>query len=110
MAERFETLRFRASRPVKVEEAAIREQVLQERGDAAHDFEAIRLVSGHEDFLLEPRTDELTTYGKGGAIIVVNITDIGADAILVTANGIKEIPLPKLSLTHGNSRLKHKFQ
>src|SRR5205085_1162192 len=56
----------------------------------------IRQIRGHERFLLEPTIDELKDAATAGPIVVVNVTDMSANALIVSSNGIKAIPLAGL--------------
>ncbi|QYS95109.1 hypothetical protein H0G86_002423 [Trichoderma simmonsii] len=56
----------------------------------------IRLSPGLDSFQLPLTEDSIISLASEGPIILVNATVIGCDAIAVTTQGIKHIPLPKM--------------
>src|SRR5437870_13691151 len=57
----------------------------------------IRRLRGFGRFQLPPTTDELTRVAARGPIVAINVSEHGCDALIVTHNGIRAIPLPHVS-------------
>ncbi|KAI7781027.1 hypothetical protein LA080_015261 [Diaporthe eres] len=99
-AELYEKLRFQAFRHIDMQKSAVRDRLLEERQDAVERLadceKEIRRLRGFERFLLPPPLDELVECAEEGPIIVVNVTDIGSDAIIVSAQRLSTIPLSNL--------------
>lgn len=99
LANEYNSLRFKAYTDIEERGPVIREKLLQERREAATCLEnclhRIRLESGYERFLLEPTMDELQQSASEGPIVIVNATDIGCDAIIVTTSKVQAIALPE---------------
>ncbi|KAH9212722.1 CHAT domain-containing protein [Leptodontidium sp. 2 PMI_412] len=98
LAARYDTLRLQAQAPINAQDPAI-DVLRHQRWRAIRDMPScladIRKLGGYGNFLLEPDFDELVAQAVDGPIVVVNLTDIGSDAIIVTPNGADAIPLPK---------------
>ena len=56
-------------------------------------IQEIRGLESFERFLLGPSDDELLTLASKGPIVVFNVAPIRSDALLITSNGIKCLPL-----------------
>ena len=101
LADEYDALRFKAYTDIQEEEPVHRAQLLRERREAATRLETclnrIRLESGYERFLLEPTVDELQQSASEGPIVIVNATDIGCDAIIVSASKVQAIALPEMN-------------
>jgi hypothetical protein len=114
LAEEYETHRLKASRQINTEGPAGREVLLKERREAAQKIESLlsqlRAVPGYERFLLGPAIDELKHLATEGPIVVVNVTDISADAIIVTHSRLKALPLPGLSSATAPVHLRQHFE
>lgn len=114
LAEEYATLRFKASRQINTEGSTGREVLLKERREAAQKIEEllsqIRAVPGYDRFLLEPSIDELKHLATEGPIVVVNVTDISADAIILTHSRLKALPLPGLSSATAPLDLQRHFE
>ncbi|KAE9378769.1 TPR-like protein [Stipitochalara longipes BDJ] len=115
LAERYKTLHIKASMPIGDQEPMIRAQLLKERREAGHEIEACiaeirQKAPGQERFLLGPSIEELKTHALEGPIVVVNVTDIAADAIIVSHNQIKSLPLPGLSSATAPQLVKQQFR
>ena len=54
----------------------------------------IRTHTRWKDFLMPPSLPELQDEAAAGPIVALNISDIRSDAILLTAEGVKAVPLP----------------
>jgi len=110
LAERHEMLRFKVSRQIDDHAPAIRDQLLKERREAPQQIEdclrEIRQVPGYERFLLGPTIEELKCLANEGPIVVVNVTDINADAVILSQNQVTDLPLPGLSPTTTPSSVK----
>lgn len=104
MANNYDAFRFKSYTDIEVKEPVIREQLLKERRNAAsrleHCLHQIRQESGYERFLLEPTLDELQQSAKEGPIVIVNATDLGCDAIIVSASEFQAISLPEMNSPH----------
>ncbi|MFD7863610.1 CHAT domain-containing protein [Streptomyces sp. NPDC059783] len=59
----------------------------------------VRARRGFEDFMLPPRPEKLLPLGERGPVVVVNVSRYRCDAIAVTAEGLRVIPLPGLALS-----------
>jgi hypothetical protein len=64
----------------------------------------IRRVPGFESFLLPPGPEQLTRQAARGPIAVYNVSRSRSDALLITADGITQLPLPALSHAAVTSR------
>ena len=58
---------------------------------------SIRQLEGFETFLLVPQQAKLLAVAEQGPIIVFNVAIRRSDALLVTRDGFKLLPLPKLT-------------
>ena len=114
LADSYDTLRFRLSRTITAEEPAIRDQMMWERREAARELEhclqRIRQQDGYSRFLLEPSVEELKKAAEEGPVIVVNATDIGSHAIIVSNSSIKAIPLPGLTALQAPLQIQRAFR
>lgn len=101
LAGEYETARFHAFRNIEEQNDAIRELMWKERKEAARrlrDCEArIRKEKDFENFLKPLALADLVNCGQEGPVVVVNVTDIGSDAIIISPSGISQLPLPKMS-------------
>ncbi|KAJ3959930.1 hypothetical protein N0V92_003426 [Colletotrichum tropicale] len=101
LANEFEELRSKATKPIPTADPAIQQRAIEERTAAVQQLksclESILQMPGHERFLLEPAVGELLEGAADGPIVVVNITSISSDAIIVSQSGIKSIALPKMT-------------
>lgn len=99
LANQYETLHYKASRNIDSQDATIRQILLKERREAVQEIEIcvqeIRKNTTHKRFLLGPTIEELKKASSGGPIVLVNVTDIGADALIVSPKHIKAVQLPK---------------
>ncbi|WP_380282597.1 CHAT domain-containing protein [Kitasatospora purpeofusca] len=55
-----------------------------------------RTVPGMSRFLLPPPVSELTAAADQGPLVVVNVSTYRCDALLVTPDGVRAVPLPGL--------------
>ncbi|MEE4494201.1 CHAT domain-containing tetratricopeptide repeat protein [Streptomyces sp. BE230] len=58
----------------------------------------VRARQGFEDFMSPPHPDRLLPQGSEGPVVVVNVSRYRCDAIAVTAEGLRVVPLPRLAL------------
>lgn len=104
LANKYNTLRFKAYTDIEVKELVIWEQLLQERREARTRIEnclyQIFLKSGYKRFLLESTVDELQQSSKEDLIVIVNVTDIGCDAIIVLTSEVYAIALPDMNSSY----------
>lgn len=58
----------------------------------------IRATRGFEGFLQPPPLSELTRAAAGGTVVVVNVSQFGSQALILTRDGVQDpVPLPGLS-------------
>lgn len=57
----------------------------------------IREMPGYSSFLRAPRFDDLRAAAQQGPVVLVNVSSYRCDALVVTADGIQVIPLPRLT-------------
>jgi tetratricopeptide (TPR) repeat protein len=73
-----------------------------DRFGAATEFAAlldqIRELDGFESFLLPPAPDELTGHAGPGPIVTFTIGPARSDALIVTPDGITQLPMPGLAM------------
>ena len=100
LANEYDALRFKAYAPIESKELSVREQLGKERKEATRDLEdclnRIRQKHGFQRFLLEPALDELKQCANQGPIVMVNATDFGCDAIIVSSSEVRTIELPEM--------------
>jgi hypothetical protein len=65
----------------------------------------VRGIGGFEDFLRPVRAHTLVSAAAAGPIAVLNVNSRRCDALLVTAAGVQNCPLPLLSLDDAAHRL-----
>ncbi|HEY5835644.1 CHAT domain-containing protein [Streptomyces sp.] len=63
-----------------------------------HLIEEIKGMPGFEDFLQPPRLKEILDACHEGPVAVPMFGRYGSDALLVTRNGVRRLPLPRLTL------------
>jgi tetratricopeptide (TPR) repeat protein len=101
LAHRFESLLDEINAPLLSQDDAVRQQALQRRRDGVAAFDLcvqdIRNILGYERFLLGLTRAEMRVCASEGPIVVVNVTDLGSHAIIVSLSEIKSLELPKLS-------------
>lgn len=66
----------------------------------------VRDLPGFEDFLRPPSVEELLGAGIGGPVVVLNVSRWRSDALIVTTEGVRAIPLTKLTLDDAHHRLR----
>lgn len=66
----------------------------------------VRALPGFEDFLRPPGLSELLTAAVGGPVVVLNVSRWRSDALIVTTNGVRAIPLPDLTLEDAHERMR----
>jgi tetratricopeptide (TPR) repeat protein len=66
--------------------------------------ERIRRLPGFADFLRPARMADLVSAARSGPVIVVNVSQLGCDALVMTADGAEVVPLPDLSAKTVNER------
>lgn len=69
----------------------------------------IRELPGFESFLLPPDTETLTQDAAQGPIVVFNVSSHRSDALLITSDGVTDLPLPGLDLHSVTGRI-NQFQ
>jgi tetratricopeptide (TPR) repeat protein len=71
---------------------------IDQRMQLAHEWDQLveqaRYLPGFEDFLRPPRAADLLAVGADGPVVLINVSQYGADALLVTAQGLDVVPLP----------------
>ncbi|MFD8389071.1 CHAT domain-containing protein [Streptomyces sp. NPDC059680] len=63
-----------------------------------HLIEEIKGVPGFEDFLQPPRLQEILEACREGPVAVPMFGRYGSDALLVTRDGVRRVPLPRLTV------------
>ncbi|EXJ73716.1 uncharacterized protein A1O5_03478 [Cladophialophora psammophila CBS 110553] len=101
-AKLYESLRAEVNVPAGDPlDAGGQQQKAKSRQDAVVNLEKcihrIRAIPGHERFLLGATAQELQQQAKNGPVAIVNVTQLRADAILVSKSGINLVPLPDFS-------------
>ncbi|KAH7159602.1 CHAT domain-containing protein [Dactylonectria estremocensis] len=112
LATHYDTLRLQAQTPVEAGDPAIdalRHQRWQAIRDMASCLTDIRKLDGFNNFLLEPEFGELAAQAVDGPIVVVNLTDMGSDAVIVTSHGADPVQLPKARTIPAASFLKRAY-
>ncbi|MCX5402350.1 CHAT domain-containing protein [Streptomyces sp. NBC_00102] len=83
-------------------DAADEETTSDERHELAAEWDRllveVRSRQGFEDFMSPPHPDRLLSQGMEGPVVVVNVSRYRCDAIAVTAEGLRVVPLPRLAL------------
>ncbi len=64
----------------------------------------VRAVPGLESFLRPPGIRDLRAAAAGGAIILVNVSRWRCDALILTTNDVRVVPLPGLTLADVTAR------
>uniref|UniRef100_UPI001F48A3CB CHAT domain-containing protein n=1 Tax=Streptomyces venezuelae TaxID=54571 RepID=UPI001F48A3CB len=59
---------------------------------------AVRRRAGSEEPLLPPEADGLLAEGADGPVVLVNVSRFRCDALVITAEGLLVVPLPRLTL------------
>ncbi|MGV9366952.1 CHAT domain-containing protein [Amycolatopsis sp. NPDC003731] len=65
----------------------------------------IRRSNGFQDFMRPARFESFLPAASGGPVIVVNTSDYRSDALIVTALGVRAVPLPKLTETKADAEV-----
>jgi tetratricopeptide (TPR) repeat protein len=102
LAEKYDELRSQAFRTISLlEEPATRGNLLEQQDHAPRLLEdcerLIRDKPGFEHFLRPATVPDLMKAATGGLIVIVNSTEIGSDAIIVSVSAIEVVPLPNMS-------------
>lgn len=108
LATKFECLRdeLDTANPDRLEDSSSdsqRSRLLKtaRRYDASKEFDAtitaIRMLDGFKDFLLLPSTEELKQIAILGPIVILNASRFGSDSFIITHDGIRHLPLPRLT-------------
>ncbi|KAB5581189.1 hypothetical protein GE09DRAFT_1213598 [Coniochaeta sp. 2T2.1] len=100
VARRYQELRDEINAPLRPEQEAAA-QMPSRRREALSELDAciqeIRGITGFERFLLGQTAAEMQECASGGTIVVVNVAMLRSDAILVSADAIKTVNLPRLT-------------
>jgi len=102
LACQFESLLDRINAPLPSQDNEILlKQAQQRRRDGVAAFDScvqeIQIIPGYERFLLGLTPAEMQACASEGPIVVVNVTDVGSHAIIVSSSEIKSLELPMLS-------------
>ncbi|KAL6229216.1 CHAT domain-containing protein [Aspergillus navahoensis] len=106
LAERYETLLARASVPIATGSRGRQEELLSERVEAVTQLEETLEHLQRKGFFLQPTPAELQRHAAEGPIVIVNITDLGSDAIIIAEEEIQAIALPEMTLGQVPSTLR----
>ncbi|RDW82942.1 hypothetical protein BP5796_04433 [Coleophoma crateriformis] len=66
----------------------------------------IRRQPGFETFLRPPPVEAIQAAASRGSIVVLNVSEFRCDAIIVQEDGVKALPLPRLTKTAIEERVK----
>ena len=87
--------------------------VQQQRRASAEAFELcireIRNIPGYERFLLGLTTTEMQACASKGSIIIINVTNLGSHAIIVSSTEIRSLNLPNLYASKARSWLNREW-
>jgi CHAT domain len=72
--------------------------------------ERVRQIEGFEDFLRPPPLAVLLEAAQGGPVIIVNVSKWRCDALVVSTDGVRPVPLPHLSADEVNERTANYLQ
>src|SRR5467141_3662302 len=102
LARQYECLVNEVNTPLRqTTHDAAKVQATKQRREAAAELDAcirtIRGIPGHRRFLLGQTVAEMQECAGKGTIVVVNITEFRSDAILISRNTVKTVPLSQLS-------------
>ncbi|MEV0538391.1 CHAT domain-containing protein [Nocardia salmonicida] len=107
LADRFEQLAAGLERDSDDDSAARRHR---RRADTILDVIAeIRKTPGFERFLQAPAVTELLAESASGPIVLVNSSEYGCDALIVTVTGVRVCPLPMLRIADIGHRVPKLF-
>lgn len=102
LAREYESLRGLLCLSPDEPEPSIPESRMRERRTAARDMveclQKIRKIEGYEDFLRGLPLNRMRECAEEGPIVVVNITDIGSNAIMISTSQVRAITLPDIEL------------
>jgi hypothetical protein len=79
-----------------LEQEATRRRILNK--DWNDTLEAVRKLKDFDDFLLPKSISNLRKASSNGPIVLLNAADSGCDALVVTQEEVKHIPLPDTSI------------
>ena len=101
LSAHYENLRIELNKPVEdVVNSYLREIAAKRRTDVITELEKciqhIQQLPGFEEFQKGLTAKQMQNCSTNGSIIVVNITDLRSDAIIITPNEFKAIPLSRL--------------
>ncbi|KAJ6789700.1 hypothetical protein PWT90_00564 [Aphanocladium album] len=98
LAVRYERLVAELNHPLptggKIDLEGRRQRTVKELSDCV---EKIRDLPGYEAFQLPKPFSHLQNSIGDGYVVIVNATDFGSDAVVVSRTGINSVPLPNLS-------------
>lgn len=57
----------------------------------------IRVLPGFADFLRSPRFEGLRAAAAGGPVVIVNVAELRCDALVITQDDVRAVPLPGLT-------------
>ncbi|GKU10360.1 unnamed protein product [Fusarium langsethiae] len=107
LANRYQSLVDEVNTPTRQTTAGAVEALRKRRQEAAAELDMclteIRCIPGHERFMLGQTVAEMQECITEGSIVVVNITDFRSDAIIISSNSLRTIPLPELSASKARS-------
>jgi hypothetical protein len=69
-------------------------------------LEKARQLDGFQDFLRPSRLSTLQCAAINGLVVILNASESGCDALIMTLTGVEHIPLPELSLTDAHMLVK----
>lgn len=104
LARRYEALSWEVGAPISSPETVMRNNAVKRpRREAMKDLDEclceIRDIAGYEGFLLPLGRVEMQQCADGGAVVVVNVTNMRSDAIFMTTDAVQSLPLPGMSIS-----------
>ena len=94
-ANRFEQLQIAINNPTTERRVDTRSpfELFREHDQCV---QSIRMLPGHDRFLLAPSIAAMQRGASDGYVVLVNINDVRSDAILVSEEAIELVPLPNV--------------
>jgi len=114
LANEYEKLQRKASQKIDSHNGPVWRMLLKERREAIEEIEIcvqrIRKETTHKRFLLGPEIEEVKKASGPGPLVLVNVTDISADALIVSPNEIKATRLPEFLERAAPSTVKQEIE
>ena len=92
----FQTMHDSSQHIRDLEKEATDRRILNE--DWNDTLEVVRKLEGFDGFLLPKSISQLRNASSNGSVVFLNAADSGCDALIVTQDEVKHIPLPDISM------------